>query len=191
MSLQTELKSWIFPTNLETAEPPALEQKAPSTDRLRIPGADGTPTVVTFLRHCGCPFAEKTFLSMRDSASFHPDICFLAVSHSDQESTDHWLDAIGGADKVHVIVDPDRELFALWGLGVSSFWHVLSPWSMWSVYRLGKDEGIWNRPTESGTRWQTAGSYAIDGEGKVKWGKVAQQAGEIPDFEEAVEAIGR
>lgn len=80
-------------------------------------------------------------------------------------------------------------MFARWGLGMSSLWHVLNPWSLWSVYRLGKEEGIWNRPTESGSRWQTAGSFAIDREGNVKWGRVAQSADEIPKFEDAVKAI--
>lgn len=57
---------------------------------------------------------------------------------------------------------------------------------MWSVYSLGKREGIWNRPTESGTRWQMAGSWAVDGEGVVRWGGVAKAADDVPDFKQAV-----
>lgn len=72
---------------------------------------------------------------------------------------------------MQVIIDSEWEIYAQWGLGVSSFWHVLSPWSMWSVYKLGKEEGIWNRSTESGSRWQTSGSFAIDKEGMVAWGR--------------------
>jgi hypothetical protein len=37
-----------------------------------------------------------------------------------------------------VIVDEEREVYAKWGLGISSFWHILNPWSMYSVYTLGK-----------------------------------------------------
>lgn len=115
---------------------------------------------------------------------------FVAVSHSDQASTDRWLDSLGGGKgSTELLVDPDRELFALWGLSVSSLWHVLSPWSMYSVYRLGRDEGIWNRPTESGNRWQMAGSFAVDGEGVVRWGGPARQADDMPDFGEAVGAV--
>lgn len=126
---------------------------------------------------------------MRDTASNHPDIRFIAVSHSDNDATNKWLESVGGAGKINVIVDEERELFARWGLGVSSFWHVLSPWSMWAVYRTGQDEGIWNKPTESGSRWQTAGSFAMDGSGTVKWGAPAQSASDTPDFEEAVKAL--
>ena len=96
---------------------------------------------------------------------------------------------LGGAGNVRVIIDPERELYAQWGLGVSSLWHVLSPWSMWSVYKLGKEEGIWNRPTESGSRWQMSGAFGVDKEGVVRWGGRAQQADWIPDFEEAVTVL--
>ena len=90
---------------------------------------------------------------------------------------------------MEVIVDSDREIYARWGLGVSNFWHVLNPWGMWNVYKLGKKDNIWNRPTESGTRWQTSGSFAIDKDGRVRWGQPAPSADWIPDFEEAIRAI--
>jgi len=138
---------------------------------------------------CENAVAEKTFLSMRTSAEKHPNIRFLAVSHSTSDATNTWLDSLGGHGAIEIVVDEDRDLFAQWGLGVSSFWHVLSPWALWSVYRLGNDEGIWNRPTESGNRWQTAGSFACDGQGVVRWGKAAGSASETPDFEEAVSAV--
>lgn len=118
------------------------------------------------------------------------EINFVALSHSNQDSTNKWLDAIGGAGQVQVLIDPERQTYAKWGLGVSSFWHVLSPWSLWSVYKTGKEDKIWNRPTESGNRWQTAGSFAVDSSGTVKWGKKADSAEDIPDFSQAVSALG-
>lgn len=60
---------------------------------------------------------------------------------------------------------------------------------MWSVYRLGKEQGIWNRPTESGSRWQTSGSFAVNRNGVLRWGGAAERADWIPDFEEAVKAV--
>lgn len=60
---------------------------------------------------------------------------------------------------------------------------------LWSVWRLGRDEGIWNRPTESGSRWQRGGSWAVDGDGVVRWGGVSERADEVPSFLEAVEAL--
>lgn len=58
-----------------------------------------------------------------------------------------------------------------------------------SVYRLAKQEGIHNRPTESGTRWQTSGSFAVDREGKVTWSKPSTSADEVPDFDVALESF--
>jgi len=122
-------------------------------------------------------------------ATAHPLIRFVAVSHSDDGATTRWVTSVGGAGPVQVIVDAERELYARWGLGISSFWHALSPWSMWSVYKLGTEEGIWNRPTESGNRWQTAGSFGVDGQGNIKWSKAAQRADDIPDCEEGLKML--
>ncbi|KAF2703104.1 hypothetical protein K504DRAFT_508281 [Pleomassaria siparia CBS 279.74] len=177
MSWQTELTSFVFPTVHPTTPPPAVGHEAPQHTKVPI-AKDGKPTVVTFLRHCGCPFAEKTFVSMRTLASTHVDVHFIAVSHSDRASTDRWLQALGGAGKVTVIIDAERESYAAWGMGVSSFWHIFNPWSMYSAYTLGNKEGIWNRPTESGTRWQMSGSWALDAEGIVTWGRVSESASE-------------
>lgn len=91
---------------------------------------------------------------------------------------------------MQVVVDSERKVYAAWGLGTSSFWHVLSPGGLWSVYNLGKEEGIWNRPTESGSRWQTSGSFAVDGKGIVRWGQPAPRADWIPAFEDAVKTLG-
>ena len=55
---------------------------------------------------------------------------------------------------------------------------------------MGKSEGIWNRPTESGTRWQTSGSWAVDGSGIVRWGGAAKAADEISDFKQSLLAVG-
>lgn len=144
MTFQQEAASWIFPSQLSTSPVPSIGTKpsSTSTSKLQLPNPHEKPIIITFLRHCGCPFAEKTFQSLRAAASAHPSIDFVAVSHSDQSATGKWLEAVGGADKVRIIVDAERELFAHWGLGVSSFWHVLSPASMWSVYQLGKEQGI-------------------------------------------------
>lgn len=97
---------------------------------------------------------------------------------------------VGGNWDVSVVVDYERELYAQWGLGVSSTWHVLNPMSLYRTIRLGKDEGIWNRTTESGTRWQTSGAFAVDADGVVRWAKVAATADDLPDLHEALGALG-
>lgn len=130
---------------------------------------------------------------MREAAEKHLDVHFIAVSHSSQQHTTKWLADIGGTNpsNLEVEVDEQRELFAAWGLGVSSFWHVLNPRGLYEVYRLATQEGIANRPTESGFRFQTSGSWAVDEKGTVVWGKAADSADQIPDFEDAVKVAAK
>lgn len=54
---------------------------------------------------------------------------------------------------------------------------------------MGKKEGIWSRPTESGTRWQMSGSWAVDGKGVVRWGRLAKGADDVMDFSEGVKVL--
>ena len=90
---------------------------------------------------------------------------------------------------MQVIVDEERELYARWGLGISDWWHVLSPSGLWSVVTLARGEGIKNRPTESGSRWQTAGGFGVDGEGVVRWAWVAERADDMGELEEGIRAL--
>ena len=189
MTFSKELSSWLSPSPVDLHSVPSIGSEAPSAPQLAIPDLCRQPTVITFLRHCGCPFAEKTFLSLRQAAKTHSGVRFIAVSHSDAPSTEKWIDAVSGAGSVQVIVDSSREIYAHWGLGTSSFWHVLNPSGLWNVYQLGKKDNIWNRPTESGTRWQISGSFAVDQKGVVRWGQAAPSADWIPDFEEAIQAV--
>lgn len=97
---------------------------------------------------------------------------------------------VGGAWQTEVIVDEGRDLYADWGLGLSSTWHAFNPFSLYSAYRLGTDEGIWNRATESGSRWQKSGAFAVDGDGTVRWLHVSQTANDLPDLNAALRALG-
>ncbi|KAF2719308.1 hypothetical protein K431DRAFT_286894 [Polychaeton citri CBS 116435] len=190
MTFQQEFASWWAPKNETSAEAPRIGSKAPESPSNKISYRDNKPKLLTFLRHCGCPFAEKTYLNFREAAKNHKDIDFIAVSHSDENSTNGWLKSLPQAgsepENLRMIVDADRTLYGAWGLGASGWAHVLNPTSLYSVWRLGKEENIWNRPTESGSRWQTSGNFAVDGEGVVKWGGPAASADDIPDFENAV-----
>ncbi len=135
------------------------------------------------------PVAEKTFRNLTKFSTRHPEIRCVAVSHSSQDATEKWVVEVGGEWEVEVLVDYERDLYASWGLGMASTWHVMSPSALYSTYRLGKDEGIWNRAAESGTRWQTSGAFAIDAAGYVRWARVAKSATDLPDFKEALAAL--
>ncbi|KAH8169532.1 ahpC/TSA antioxidant enzyme domain-containing protein [Sarocladium implicatum] len=187
-SLKQELATLKTPEHKTIADPVQVGSQAPSSSKLPFP--DGKPTIVVFLRHCGCPFAEKTFKALTTLSTTHPSIHCIAVSHSDAPSTERWIPQVGGAWDVDVLVDDSRDLYAQWGLGVSSVWHMASPWVLYSVYRLGKQEGIWNTAAESGSRWQISGAFAVDGEGVVKWAHVDKAADDVPDLRQAVQALG-
>lgn len=90
---------------------------------------------------------------------------------------------------MEVVVDNKREIYGKYGLGIASFWHVLNPWSMGEVFRLAREEKIANRPTESGTRWQTSGVFAIDSAGTVKYSHPSKTTDDLGDPAAAAEAV--
>ena len=111
------------------------------------------------------------------------------MSHSEKGHTHKWLESVGGAGDVDIIVDDQRQIYAAYGLGVSSFWHVLNPWSMSAVFKLGRGDNIWNRPTESGSRWQTAGLYGVDASGTIRYSHPSQATDDLGDFDEALRSL--
>ncbi|KAH7131367.1 hypothetical protein B0J13DRAFT_102902 [Dactylonectria estremocensis] len=180
-------ETWKSPMPKDVA--PALKVGffAPSTAQLPLP--DGRLTIVVFLRHAGCPFAEKTFRTLAALSDKHKDIHCIAVSHSSMAATDAWLPQIGGSWLVDIIIDDERDLYAQWGLGITTTWHVANPATLWSAMRLAKDENIWNRNATSGSRWQLSGAFAVDRGGIIRWVHVGRTADDLADLNAAVESL--
>ncbi|KAL2024478.1 hypothetical protein VTK56DRAFT_8289 [Thermocarpiscus australiensis] len=176
------------PRAKEVAPVPKVGERAPPLDK-EIQFPSDKPVLVVFLRQCGDPFAEKTFKLLTKFSTKHPEIRCAAVSQCSQADTDKWVVEVGGEWEVHVIVDEQRDLYAAWGLGLSSTWYTVNPWTLWSAYRLAKEEGIWTRASETGTRWQIGGAFAVDANGIVRWAKPASSAEEVPDLKEALNAL--
>jgi hypothetical protein len=88
---------------------------------------------------------------------------------------------------VRVVSDPSRRTYAAWGLGRTSLGHFLGRRSLAAVTGLAR-RGIRNRHP-SGTRWQLAGTFALDGDGIVRWRMLPEHAGEMPDLDTALHAI--
>jgi hypothetical protein len=82
-----------------------------------------------------------------------------------------------------VLLDVDRRCYAAWGLGRSSLAHFMGRRSLAQVSRLARD-GVRNRHPD-GTRWQQAGTFAIDATDTVRWRHIPAHAGELPDLEQA------
>ena len=105
-----------------------------------------------------------------------------------KRATATWCDAIGGLEGVRVLIDEGRVHYATWGLGRSSLRHFMGRRSLGEVARLAR-QGIRNRHPE-GTRWQRAGTFAIDAQGIVRWRHVPEHAGDLPDLGEAARYAG-
>jgi hypothetical protein len=143
--------------------------------------------VIAFLRHTGCPFAELTMRGMREAAAAAPQVQWLAISHAPDDATARWCHAVGVRDEVVVVSDSSRQLYAEWGLGRTNLGHFLGRRSLAAVRSLAR-EGIRNRHPH-GTRWQSAGTFALDERGTVRWSHLPAHAGDVPDLQLALRAL--
>lgn len=179
------LRTFLPPLPIPTASPPAPGEPA---RELPEPGLEpGRPAIVAFLRHTGCPFAEATARVLREAAAANPDVDFVAVSHAPSQATARWCDAIGGVPGVRLLIDDERVHYATWGLGRTSLRHFAGRRSMTEVARLAR-AGTRNRHPD-GTRWQRAGTFAVDAGGIVRWRHVPEHAGDLPDLGAALAAL--
>jgi hypothetical protein len=124
---------------------------------------------------------------LREAAEAEPGIAFVAVSHAPTQATARWCDAVGGMDAIRVLIDDGRVHYATWGLGRTSLTHFAGRRSLTEVGRLAR-AGIRNRHPD-GTRWQRAGTFAIDAAGTVRWNHVPEHAGDLPDLSAALAAL--
>jgi hypothetical protein len=176
------LRTFLPPTARPTSQPP--EPGEPARE-LPAPGLTaGRPAVIAFLRHTGCPFAEATMVALREIGG---ELDRIAVSHAPAEATERWCEAVGGRGDVRVLHDPDRGSYAAWGLGRSSLAHFMGRRSLSEVGRLAK-RGIRNRHPH-GTRWQQAGTFAVDASGTIRWRHLPSHAGDLPDLAAAAAAV--
>lgn len=175
------LRTFLPLPAVETAEPPASGDPAPTP----ASEATGPPLVVAFLRHPGCPFAEQTLRSLRAAAAARPEVAWVAVSHASEATTDEWAQAVGGSGEVELVVDEERRLYGAWGVGRTDLSHFMGPRSLKAVVRLARG-GVHNRHPQ-GSRWQGAGTFAVDRSNTVRWRHLPEHAGDLPDLERAGE----
>ena len=151
--------------------PPALPVRplpAPGDRARELPVAldPGRATIVAFLRHAGCPFAERTMQMLREGAARAGEVQWVAISHAPAEETERWCRAVGGPGEVTLACDPSRRAYAEWGLERTSLGHFMGRRSLAAVARLAR-RAVRNRHP-SGTRWQSAGTFALDRDAIVR-----------------------
>ncbi|KAF6834260.1 hypothetical protein CPLU01_05071 [Colletotrichum plurivorum] len=131
-SLPITVAPWFSPPPppVPVAETPKPGDLAPLDRDRKLEFGRGKPVLVVFLRCVGCAFAQKTFLALRAIANKHANnLTCIAVSHSSPAATQKWIDLLGGAWNVQVVIDEDRAIYAAWGLGLGSVWYVFNPTS--------------------------------------------------------------
>jgi hypothetical protein len=124
---------------------------------------------------------------LREAATRSPEVQWVAISHAPEEATERWCRAVGGSDGVLVASDPSRRVYAEWGLGRTSASHFLGRRSLTAVADLAQ-RGIRNRHPH-GTRWQSAGTFALDDHAIVQWRSLPAHAGDLPDLDAALSAV--
>jgi hypothetical protein len=165
---------------------PELGSAAPAAMPL---GEVQGPAVVAFLRHVGCPFSEATMRAMSEGANRRPEVSWIAVSHAGLEATDRWCAEVGASHRVRLVIDEERAAYGAWGLGRTSLGHFAGRRSLAAVASLAR-KGIRNRHP-AGTRWQRAGTFAVDSSGRIAWRHIPRHAGELPDLAAAAAAALR
>ena len=178
------LGSFLRPTDLETAPVPE-----PGTAAPKIPGDKlhaTRPRLVLFLRHVGCPFAEASLRALDDIAEEHPWLECVAVSHgSGTANAAYWHKL--KIEHVRAVNDPEREIYARYGLGVTPLKHFVCWDSVSGAMELLR-RGIRNRRA-SGSRWQSAGAFAVDATGVVRWCHVPDHAADLPPLDALGETL--
>ena len=124
---------------------------------------------------------------MREAASSDAGVQWVAISHALPDATDRWCRGIGGSAGVQVVSDQSRRSYAAWGRGHTRITHFLGRRSLGAVTRLAR-QGIRNSHP-SGTRWQSAGTFALDREQIVRWRHLPEHAGDLPDLDDARAAV--
>jgi len=179
------LRTFLPPPPTAPAPLPAIGDPAPELSPIDL--GDGGPRVVAFLRHLGCPFAEATMRAARELAAQPAgDLEVVAVVHADAPATEAWCRTVGGAGSVRLVMDEARLLYADWSLGRSSVRHFAGARSLRAALVLLRS-GIRNTRAH-GSRWQTAGTFAVDGQGRIAWRHLPEHAGDLPDLDAAARA---
>jgi len=124
---------------------------------------------------------------LREGAASAPQVQWIAVSQAGQQATERWCLAVGGAGDVRVATDPSRGAYAEWGLERTSAGHFLGRRSLGAAAALARN-GVRNRHP-SGTRWQSAGTFALDSGAVVRWCSLPTHAGDLPDLDQAVGSL--
>ncbi|OCF31183.1 hypothetical protein I317_04545 [Kwoniella heveanensis CBS 569] len=190
------IKSLIPRSSPAVATLPELDSTRPSLPPRAEQAIKGKPALIAFVRHCGCPFAEKEVNLLSEQLNQSEGLQVVIVQHSPEAQTKKWFEEIGGArlfpdsSRYTLLSNPSRELYASWGIGSLGWTGMISPSIMNNLKALKAADGIDLRSTGEGSyRWGNSGGFAVDKEGKVKWRDVAEDSSDICDYAQAAKTV--
>ncbi|KAL0489992.1 HTH-type transcriptional regulator y4qH [Acrasis kona] len=197
MNIVNDLKSLLPSSWSGVEEVPKVGDQASKDERLAL----SKKSIVAFVRHCGCPFAEKTTSWLLEISASHPSLDIIVITHANEQDSKDWLDlveknAIDSGKKVDknsikMVCDPDRTLYHKWGIGsLPTLGSMFGSGVMNELSELKDKEGIQNTETKAGSaRWQNSGSFAVDDNQIIKWAHVAKDAADVSNFNEALQSL--
>ena len=94
------------------------------------------------------------------------------------------------ASSYTLVSDPDRKIYAAWGIGLLGWTGMVNGSVMNSLKSLKASEGIDLRTTGKGSfRWQNSGGFAVDAKGIARWRKIAKESSDMCDYAAAAKTI--
>ena len=141
-------------------------------------------TLIVFLRHLGCMFCREMVADLRAAAATGAFPPVLLVSQSPADvATDyfarHWPAA-------RVICDPDRTLYAAFGVARASFGGMIGP-AVWGCAIRARNRGHSQRISQTftspyGDPWLLSAMFLAAPDGAVSWFHRARFPGERADY---------
>ncbi|THX83888.1 hypothetical protein D6D05_03369 [Aureobasidium pullulans] len=191
------IKSIIPQSSPSVAALPEIGDQAPArVGSVDLKSGGGRPTLVAFVRHCGCPFAEKEVQLLGAESRKNEKLHVVIVQHSEEATTQQWFEDIGGkkafpdSKRYTLVADPERKAYAAWGVGSLGWGGMVNGGVMEALKSLKESDGIDLRPTGVGSyRWQNSGGFAVDSAGTIRWRKIAKDSSDMCDYSEAAKTI--
>ncbi|TIA09968.1 hypothetical protein D6C80_08322 [Aureobasidium pullulans] len=191
------IKSIIPQSSPSVAALPEIGDQAPArVGSVDLKSGGGRPTLVAFVRHCGCPFAEKEVQLLGAESRKNEKLHVVIVQHSEEATTQQWFEDIGGkkafpdSKRYTLVADPERKAYAAWGVGSLGWGGMVNGGVMEALKSLKESDGIDLRPTGVGSyRWQNSGGFAVDSAGTIRWRKIAKDSSDMCGYSEAAKTI--
>ncbi|CAC9887865.1 unnamed protein product, partial [Aureobasidium pullulans] len=186
------IKSIIPQSSPSVAALPEVGEQAPAkVGSVDLKSGGGRPTLLAFVRHCGCPFAEKEVQLLGAESRKNEKLHVVIVQHSDEATTQQCgKKAFPDSKRYTLIADPERKAYAAWGVGSLGWGGMVNGGVMEALKSLKESDGIDLRPTGVGSyRWQNSGGFAVDSAGTIRWRKIANDSSDMCDYSEAAKTI--